>query len=89
MSSSHPFAIMSLQSLEIIITKCVTIIYRILQYRQLSLERAPLITLKSETFHDNLFFKIATAAIAKILLYYEKYAFFEILQSVFGRVHIS
>ena len=38
MSSSHQFALMSLQNLG------VTIIYRILQYQQLSLERAQCLT---------------------------------------------
>ena len=41
MSSSHQFAIMSLHVGQKIIMKCVPIIYYILQYRQLTLERAP------------------------------------------------
>ena len=41
MSTSHQFAIMSLHVCQKIITKCVPIIYHILQYRQLTLERAP------------------------------------------------
>ena len=36
-----------------------------------------LIILDSETFHDNLFFTIVTAAIAEIQPNYKKYAYFE------------
>ena len=35
------------------------------------------IILDSETFHDNLFFTIVTAAIAEIQLNYKNYAYFE------------
>ena len=37
------------------------------------------IILDSETFHDNLFFTIVTAAIDEIQLNYKKYAYFEML----------
>ena len=50
MSSSRQFAIMSLHA-DKIITKCLPFIYRILQYRQLTLERAHLyiIDLENDT----------------------------------------
>ena len=40
MSSSRQFAIMSLPGVRNNISKCVPIIYRILQYHELSLEKA-------------------------------------------------
>ena len=40
MSSSRQFAIMSLHAGQKMITKCVPFIYRILQYRELTVERA-------------------------------------------------